>query len=618
MDGSQEAERFTSSDPKPPDSTGSSLQQTSTGCGAVLVLSALVASVSGLLLGYEMGLISGALLQLREALALSCLSQELVVSSLLLGALLFSLAGGALLDRWGRRFAIVLTAGMAVGGTLLMVCVSSFAALVAGRVVVGMAVALSGTASCLYIAEVAPQAWRGRLVCLYELMVVLGVLLGFALSYAFATVTGGWRYTFIAVIPPALAQAAAMYFLPRSPRFLLAQGKELEARAVLERLRGSSSGATGSTPGAMSGSSTSSPAVEEELRGIRAALCREMQHSFLDLFRSRDNMRQRLLVGVGLVVLQQATGQPNLLSYASTVLHHVGFQSDQAATLASTGLGLVKVAGTLPAVLLVDHVGPKAFLCVGAVVMALSLATLGVATTQSHTQVSSLCQSSSPGNNHSHWGAEVDRDRDRDRAAMPLGLYHPTTTTTLDLSHPSYSPALRQRANSSSGSLGYRGNWSLAEDSGRSNAGDVGVTQEGVSPSLKWIALVSLLVYVAGFSFSLGPMVYVVLSEIFPTGIRGKAVSVVSAFNWATNLIISMTFLTLTEKIGLANVIFCYAVMSFILLIFIILFIPETKGRSLEQISKELAMKNNLRDRLCPWWTAKTEASQEAKTLTSV
>lgn len=131
----------------------------------VLVLSALVASVSGLLLGYNMGLISGALLQLREALSLSCQSQELVVSSLLLGALLFSVAGGFVLDRWGRRFAIMLTAAMAVGGTLLTICVSSLAALVAGRVVVGMAVALSGTASCLYIAEVR-RHWQLQMDCL--------------------------------------------------------------------------------------------------------------------------------------------------------------------------------------------------------------------------------------------------------------------------------------------------------------------------------------------------------------------------------------------------------------------------------------------------------------------
>lgn len=86
-------------------------------------------------------------------------------------------------------------------------------------------------------------------------------------------------------------------------------------------------------------------------------------------------------------------------------------------------------------------------------------------------------------------------------------------------------------------------------------------------------------------------MVYVVLSEIFPMGVRGRAVSVVSAVNWATNLLISMTFLTVTERIGVPNVMFLYAAMSFVLLVFVILCIPETKGRTLEEISKELAKK---------------------------
>ncbi|KAF4096536.1 hypothetical protein G5714_022505 [Onychostoma macrolepis] len=141
------------------------------------------------------------------------------------------------------------------------------------------------------------------------------------------------------------------------------------------------------------------------------------------------------------------------------------------------------------------------------------------------------------------------------------------------------------------------------------------------SPSLKWISLVSLLVYVAGFSISLGPMVHVVLSAIFPTGIRGKAVSVISAFNWATNLLISMTFLTLTERIGLPTVIFSYAAMSFVLVVFVIVFVPETKGRSLEQISKELAMKNHLSSRLlCDRrkHEATAQPSQEEKALANV
>lgn len=125
-----------------------------------------------------------------------------------------------------------------------------------------------------------------------------------------------------------------------------------------------------------------------------------------------------------------------------------------------------------------------------------------------------------------------------------------------------------------------------------------GRTHVEVSSSLKWASLISLLMYVAAFSISLGPMVYVVLSEIFPMGVRGRAVSVVSAVNWATNLLISMTFLTITENIGVPNVMFLYSTMSFVLLVFVILFVPDTKGRTLEEISKELAKKKTFKVRL--------------------
>ncbi|KAI4900696.1 hypothetical protein NFI96_033784, partial [Prochilodus magdalenae] len=564
------------------------------GRGAVLVVCAVsTASLSGLMLGYELGLISGALLQLREVLALSCPQQEQVVGALLLGAFLLSMVGGSIVDRYGRRFSIILTAVLCACGTLLSVCVPSFWALVVGRTFVGMAVALSGTASCLYVAEVAPAAWRGRCVCVYELMVVLGVLLGFGLSWAFASVEGGWRFTLSGVLLPAFLQACVMPLLPQSPRFLLTQRREKEAWATLARLRGG----------------TSPNAVEEELRTIRVALGAENQQGFLDLFRSRDNMRRRLFVGLALVFLQQATGQPNLLAYASTVLRSVGFHSNEAATLASTGLGLVKVGGTIPAILLVDRVGPKAFLCLGAVVMTLSTATLGAVTLQSQTHVSSLCQSPMLLN---HTPAVRGYDSDL-HTRLPQGLYGVHFQAKPNNTHYRLSPAVSGTFNDSQVHQDVNsteGPDVAARNSGReAEVALESVSVNEVSPSLKWISLVSLLVYVAGFSFSLGPMVYVVLSEIFPTGIRGKAVSVVSAFNWAMNLLISMTFLTLTEKIGLPSVIFSYAAMSFVLLMFVMVFVPETKGRSLEQISKELAMKNHLDSTLlCYTWRKKPKA----------
>ncbi|XP_060749780.1 solute carrier family 2, facilitated glucose transporter member 12 [Tachysurus vachellii] len=572
-----------------------------TGCGAGLVLCAVsVASLSGLMLGYEMGLISGVLLQLREVLSLSCPQQEQAVGALLLGAFLLSVAGGTIVDRYGRRFSIILTAALCACGTLLSVCAPSYWTLVVGRVLVGMAVALSGTAACLYIAEVAPAAWRGRCVCVYELMVVLGVLLGFGLSWAFAGVEDGWRFTLSGVLLPAFLQMAIMPVLPQSPRFLLTRHRQKEAQKTLSRLRG-----------------TVSDAVEEELKVIMAALGAEHQKGFLDLFRSQDNMRRRMFVGMALVFLQQATGQPNLLAYASTVLRGVGFHSNEAATLASTGLGVVKLVGTVPAILLVDRVGPKAFLCVGAVVMTLSTAALGGITLHSQTQVASLCQSPGQLNHTAVWRGHDLSIRTNTHHADFLFEQNKTHLQINPFKHTQVPWILKNRTAVTNSVTPPEDSWKE-----RSEISLESMSESEVSSSLKWISLVSLLIYVAAFSFSLGPMVYVVLSEIFPTGIRGKAVSVVSAFNWVMNLFISMTFLTLTEKVGLPSVIFSYTAMSFVLLIFVIVFVPETKGRSLEQISKELAMKNHLDStKLCHPWRKKPksrELSQEERSLAAV
>ncbi|XP_070705663.1 solute carrier family 2, facilitated glucose transporter member 12 [Pempheris klunzingeri] len=526
------------------------------GCSWLVVVAAVAASLSGLMLGYEMGLTSGVLLQLRGLLSLSCREQELLVSSHLLGALLICLAGGPILDRYGRRYSLLLSDALVVGGSIVLISATSLIAFTLGRVIIGMGTALSGTGACLYIAEISPRERRGLLVTLYELMLVVGVMLGFSCSYAFATLPHGWMYTFGLVIPPALLQMSVLIFLPPSPRFLVAQGKVEHAKTVLARLRGGVQ-----------------EHVEVELRDIQTGLKEESEHSFWELFSAKANLRSRLLIGVALVFLQQATGQPNILSYASPLLRSVGFNSDAAATLASTGFGVVKVVGTIPAVLLVDRVGPKSFLCVGAVAMGMSLVALGTLTLQSHTHLTSLCKSHTI-QNYTHTPWDLNR-------------------TSVDLDNSDiFSTHLTSQWNSEEAQQINR------EDDGIGESGGGRIYTEG-STSLKWASLISLLVYVAAFSISLGPMVYVVLSEIFPMGVRGRAVSVVSAANWATNLLISMTFLTITEKIGVPNVMFLYSAMSFVLLVFVILCVPETKGRTLEEISKELAKKKHFEIRLC-------------------
>lgn len=468
----------------------------SAGCSRLVVVAAVVASVSGLMLGYELGLTSGVLLQLREALSLSCNEQELLVSSQLVGALLACLAGGPVLDHYGRRRSLLLSAAMVVGGSIVLVAITSLIALVLGRVMVGMGMALSGTAACLYIAEISPMERRGLLVTLYELMVVLGVMMGFSCGFAFTTVSHGWAYTFGLVIPLALLQAGLLLFLPPSPRFLVTKNKVEEARRVLLRIR-----------------CGAQQHVDTELWDIQAGLKEESGHTFMELFSA--NLRSRMLTGVALFFFLQATGQPNILSYASPLLKSVGFNSVAAATLASTGLGIVKVVFTIPAVLLVDRVGPKKFLCVGAVVMGLALIALGTLTMQSHTQLSSLCRSTAaPNHTESAW------DISRSRSDLNSSRWSGVTTA-----------------------------WA-----GASGEPAATKTPANVSSSLNVASLISLLVYVAAFSVSLGPSKLLphtaplrtqvqmsskpVCAEcahpVPPSGLSGSAFILLSSSQWCT------------------------------------------------------------------------------------
>ncbi|KAM5263983.1 solute carrier family 2, facilitated glucose transporter member 12 [Ctenodactylus gundi] len=541
------------------------------GCSMFTFLTSVTAAVSGLLVGYELGLISGALLQIRTLLALSCHEQEMVVSSLLVGAFLASLTGGVLIDRYGRRTAIIVSACLLGLGSLVLTLKLSYVILIVGRIAVGVSISLSSIATCVYIAEIAPQHRRGLLVSLNELMIVIGILFAYISNYAFANVSHGWKYMFGLVIPLGVLQAIAMYFLPPSPRFLVMKGKEEAASKVLGKLRAISD-------------------TTEELTVIKSSLKDEYQYSFWDLFRTKDNMRTRIMIGLTLVFFVQVTGQPNILFYASTVLKSVGFQSNEAASLASTGVGVVKVVSTIPATLLVDHVGSKTFLCVGSSVMAASLLTMGIVNLNIHMNVTNICRSHTPVN------------QTLDESAF-YGVEN------LSASNHTIREHFRRITSHSKDSLmptgNDMGNRGEMTSTSSPNAGQhqsefqTASDPAAVPGFLKWLSLASLLVYVAAFSIGLGPMPWLVLSEIFPGGIRGRAMALTSSMNWGINLLISLTFLTVTDLIGLPWVCFIYTFMSLASLVFVIVFIPETKGCSLEQISMELAKANYVKNNIC-------------------
>ncbi|NWT69811.1 GTR12 protein, partial [Prunella himalayana] len=533
------------------------------GCGTFTFLSSAIAAISGLLMGYELGLISGALLQMSSILTLSCKEQEVIVSSLLFGALFASLTGGFLIDRFGRRLAIIIASSLLVLGSLILLPYESYEILIVGRIAIGISISLSSIATCVYIAEIAPQHRRGLLVSLNELMIVIGILFAYISNYAFASISHGWKYMFGLVIPLGALQAIAMYFLPPSPRFLVMKNNDEAARKVLERLRETSD-------------------ATKELTVIKSSLKDEHQYSFLDLFRSKNNMRARMLVGLTLVFFVQTTGQPNILFYASTVLKSVGFQSNEAASLASTGVGVVKVVSTVPATFFVDQVGSKTFLCIGSSVMAISLVTMGLVNRNIHVNLTKVCRSHSP----------------EDFSFQRPGNFTVTNGSLKDL-FASMASTERWSFDVQSPDVARTGELNRTALAGGKSTTGSHVESGEVPVVLKWLSLASLLVYVAAFSIGLGPMSWLVLSEIFPGGIRGRAMALTSSMNWGINLLISLTFLTVTELIGLSWVCFIYTIMSLASLAFVIMFIPETKGCSLEQISMELAKQKYVRTPLC-------------------
>ncbi|MGH0163472.1 UNVERIFIED_CONTAM: hypothetical protein FKN15_050064 [Acipenser sinensis] len=262
------------------------------------------------------------------------------------------------------------------------------------------------------------------------------------------------------------------------------------------------------------------------------------QYSFLDLFQTKDNMRTRTLIGLGLVLFQQFTGQPNVLFYASTIFHSVGFQSTASAVLASVGLGIVKVVATLVAMSCADKVGRRALLIGGCIVMSVSVTAIGLLSQHALLHVKKTCDAA---------------DHFKSNLSSKTSLSDPTSLNT------SFYPIMNLSINS------FKWMSSSENISSLSLGSPDGSQPHAVPPSalleaqvepvtlkhgiagdhgvLNWITLLSMMAFVSAYSVGFGPMTWLVLSEIFPAGLRGRAFAFTNCFNWAANLIVTLTFL---------------------------------------------------------------------------
>lgn len=257
---------------------------------SVIYVAAVIAALGGLLFGYDIGVISGAKIQIQKEIGLTCLQTESIVAMLPVGAMIASLVAGGLVDKYGRKNMIIGNACVFVIGALMISGTSTFFFFLLGRFILGFAVALSAIAECIYISELSVPSKRGMLVSFNELAITVGILIAFLVNYCLANIVGGWRIMFSLSVGIAIIQGLAMLFLPQTPQFLMIKKNDKAAEAVLRKLKLTTN-------------------VRQSMADIRLAIADQDASSSKVLFSSINNMNGRMLIGCGLVIAQQITGK---------------------------------------------------------------------------------------------------------------------------------------------------------------------------------------------------------------------------------------------------------------------------------------------------------------------
>lgn len=342
------------------------------------ILPFLFPAFGGLLYGYDIGATSSATISIQSATLsgiswynLSSVEVGLVTSGSLYGALIGSILAFTVADFLGRRRELILSSTFYLIGALVTALAPNFAVLVIGRFLYGIGIGLAMHAAPMYIAETAPSQIRGLLISLKEVFIVLGMLVGYTVGSLSVETVAGWRYMYGVSSPLSLIMGIGMWWLPESPRWILLraiQGKgnvqSLRENAItcLCRLRGQSI-------------SDSAPKQVDEILSELSHSHEEQEATIAEMFQGK--CLKALIIGAGLVLFQQITGQPSVLYYAATIFQSAGFSAASDATKVSIILGLFKLIMTGVAVLVVDRLGRRPLLLGGVSGMVISLFLLG-------------------------------------------------------------------------------------------------------------------------------------------------------------------------------------------------------------------------------------------------
>ncbi len=435
-----------------------------------VVLISIVAALGGLLFGFDTAVISGTLNFIQPYFGLSEAGLGWTVSSLLFGCIAGVFMAGKAGDHYGRKKVLMFAALLFFVSAVGSASAHSLVFFLVARVLGGLAVGVASILSPMYIAELAPAKYRGTLVSLNQLAIVVGILVAFFSNYILVgTGENNWRWMLLVMAAPAVLLFFSLFLVPESPRWLVARNRNKEALDVLIKTSGEEF-------------------AHAELKEINETLKNQEESTFSELFSPK--IKPLLFIGIILAVFQQITGINTIMYYAPKIFANVG-QSNDSALLQTILIGGTNLIFTLVAMVLIDRYGRRMLIIIGSAGMTLMLAGLSV-------------------------------------------LFFTNHTSSV-------------------------------------------------------LVLVFILGYIAFFAASLGPALWVVAAELFPNRLRSKGMSVAIVALWIACTIVTITFPIMLERLSGGITFLIFALICLANLLYVWRFVPETKGKTLEELEREFA-----------------------------
>ena len=512
-------------------------------------VTALIVALGGFLMGFDASVISGVVTFIEPEFDLDKIQLGWSVASLALTATFAMMVAGPLSDRFGRKPVLQVAAILFAVSAVASALAPSFIALVTARMIGGLGVGAALIIAPMYIAEISPPAIRGRMVSFNQLNIVIGISVAFFTNYvilklgqsqagwAIALHLGEWNWRWMLGLEtlPAVLYFLCLYLVPESPRWLLMNKREDEAFHILRKFSDSAQAAK------------DIEVIRASVQSVGASGVGTEQSALADLF--KKPMRLVLAIGLTVAILQQITGINSVFFYAPMIFEQSGIGTD-ASFMQAIGVGLTNLLFTLIAMALIDRLGRKPILVFGVTGIAGFMFLLAYG-------FNSATYTLTP---EAIAGLTAGIDQ-----SLLMQLQDITFTSDVDFKH-AIGEALGQ------GSL----------QNFESELISAAIT---MNPAL---ILVGILGFVASFAVSIGPVMWVLFAELFPNRIRGIAISFVGLVNSGVSFLVQLVFPWQLANIGNAGTFFIYGLFAVIGLLVIVRLLPETKGKSLEEIEELL------------------------------